>query len=1594
MKRFHILLLAALILAGSVFVLAQQQLPPGTKLWEFNTGGIVQSSAAVAADGTVYIGSDSGRFFAFDSRGKLKWNFAAGGNVIAAPAFGADGTICFGSTDGHFFALKSDGKVKWRVNTGSAIVSSAAVAVDGLVVFGSVSSNVFGVLPDGTLKWVYQTDGNVISSPAIGADSTIYVGTMSGRLLALTPDGAKKWEFNAGEKINSSPAIGPDGTIYFGCFDGALYALRPDGKKKWAFETTGSIRSSPAVGPDGVIYFGSDDRRLYALNPDGTRKWAFATGYWIRSSPAVAADGTVYIGAYDNRLYALTRDGTKRWAFETQNYISSSPALATDGTVYFGGWDRNVYAVRGGAGLAESTWPKFRGGPLLAQFVAKFIPVPTPPPEPKPEPKPVAVVKPPEPVPVPKPVVPAPPAPPAPPRKVEVVTVPTPAPPVVAQPPEPKPAVPAPVPAPAPTPAPAPVPVPKIEVITVPLTTLPPAPAPAPVPEPLPVVTPAPAPTFEPAPSPAPVTVAKPRLVDIPIPETRPTPAPEPVPAAKSPVRRPVVSPTTPMPRALSPAVGTGFAPSLPRTPKFVPELDVEPLNPAPAPVPPPQPPVEIPAPKAPPVTVTPPAAAAPTPVSVTPPAALADSGKRLLIVNVIGHGKVQPPESDLMWVEVGRPLTLRAVADAGHVFGGWSGGVTDTADTIIVRLQSNLVLHATFLPSTAPAPVATEPKPLTVVPVPVPVPLPVEPPAPVMSRLELLTNGTGRVIPDLGGTMLEVGRSYSLTAVPAVGWQFAGWTGGLRAETPSLSFVMAPNLILQANFKSLEPAVAAVPVVEPKPVVPAPAPSPAPVPVPLVPEEVKPSVPVATGTPGQKRLLIVNVVGEGKVLPEEAAGLMWVEVGKPLTLKAVPDVGHVFEGWSGGLNESASTLVVRLQSNLVLHATFRPLTTPVPAPVVAVKPPTPAPVLAVLPVPPAPVPAPTPVPAQPSTVAQLNLTVIGEGNISPNLAGVPLAVGRTLTLIATPAPGFTFAGWTGTIATNTPRVQFTMQPGMALQANFTALPVPLPTPDTSRPVVAITAPEEGARLRDAVVTLRGTAADNVEVARVEFRVGDGAFKPAEGTTNWLGRFLPEPGTNTITVRAVDAAGNESAPVSRTFHQVQLSPLTISISGAGTVKPAMSGTLLEVGKSYTLTAEPAKDYVFAGWMDGINADNPKFTFVMQPDLVLEARFVPKSAAPKPVPAEIFSAAPAGGTNLVLTRPLAPEPAAKLPAAKPGKVAPARTVSNPGVYNGLFYATNGLAPATSGYFSLAVTASGGFTGKLAFADTTQNISGQFDEEGHALAAAPRSGRSTLTLALHLDPTNRSDTITGQVSDGTFTAQLQGDRQVFDGQGRVSPLAGRYTMIIPGLTNSTAGPGGDGFGTVIVDGSGGVKFSGELADGTMVKQEAFLSADGLWPLHLPLYGGKGALIGWVTLTNQATPDLFGMVHWFKPAVKQNKFYPEGFSTRLYAFGSRYTPPTTEVKISTKLMGLMRGGNVGQLVMDNIAVGVGSQPAEEKGNDQFTLSLAPATGQLAGKFLDPGTRKWVDFRGVLLQRQNWGAGYFLGGTQSGLVFVRAQD
>jgi hypothetical protein len=89
--------------------------------------------------------------------------------------------------------------------------------------------------------------------------------------------------------------------------------------------------------------------------------------------------------------------------------------------------------------------------------------------------------------------------------------------------------------------------------------------------------------------------------------------------------------------------------------------------------------------------------------------------------------------------------------------------------------------------------------------------------------------------------------------------------------------------------------------------------------------------------------------------------------------------------------------------------------------------------------------------------------------------------------------------------------------------------PAPPPTnPDTVAPALTILSPASTSVLTyAATISLRGTATDNVGVVEVTWSGSTGASGPAQGTSYWSTPDLPlREGTNTLTIRARDAAGN------------------------------------------------------------------------------------------------------------------------------------------------------------------------------------------------------------------------------------------------------------------------------------------------------------------------------------------------------------------------------------------------------------------------------------------------------------------------------------
>ena len=240
---------------------------------------------------------------------------------------------------------------------------------------------------------------------------------------------------------------------------------------------------------------------------------------------------------------------------------------------------------------------------------------------------------------------------------------------------------------------------------------------------------------------------------------------------------------------------------------------------------------------------------------------------------------------------------------------------------------------------------------------------------------LTVNTNGLGSITPALGGHILPLGTNYVLTATPTNGFTFANWTGSLFSTNAVLSFTMATNMSLTANFlDKTKPGIAITNLVTG--------------------QRVSNSVFTVRGTasdnwlvgsvqyqlnstgwtnasgtttwsamlnllPGTNvfqayavdgsgtrsltntvslqyvvtNLLLVSATGKGTLSPNYSNS--WLEIGRSYSMKATAGSGFAFTNWvvstnwAGGATTNNATVMFMMQSNLTLQVNFADVTKP-----------------------------------------------------------------------------------------------------------------------------------------------------------------------------------------------------------------------------------------------------------------------------------------------------------------------------------------------------------------------------------------------------------------------------------------------------------------------------------------------------------------------------------------------------------------------------------------------------------------------------------------------------------------------------------------
>ena len=213
----------------------------------------------------------------------------------------------------------------------------------------------------------------------------------------------------------------------------------------------------------------------------------------------------------------------------------------------------------------------------------------------------------------------------------------------------------------------------------------------------------------------------------------------------------------------------------------------------------------------------------------------------------------------------------------------------------------------------------------------------------------------------------------------------------------------------------------------------------------------------------------------------------------------------------------------------------------------------------------------------------------------------------------------------------------------------------------------------------------------------------------------------------------------------------------VLINGKGTASPYYNGKSLQIGHHYTITASPGNGWIFDDWTGTIFTNTATLNFIMQSNMLLQANFV---------------------TNVFLTYE--------------------------GTYRGLF-APEGSArgQTNSGSFLFTVTSKGAISGNLDLGGQTIPLSGKFDISGIAEIVSKRpNGEPSITTYMQLDPSLK--TVGGTVSNSVFTAQLNGNLDVFSSSDKATAYEGQYTLVIPGTNNPAAGPFGTGYVWVATEG----------------------------------------------------------------------------------------------------------------------------------------------------------------------------------------------
>lgn len=336
----------ALAPSGVVYCLDRRR---GSLRWKFDDDGRMRQtiSSPCLSGGRLYVGegmhgNDVCQMYYLDvESGRKLWQFVTGGHIESSPCI-ADGAVFFGSGDDGLYCLDAvSGKKRWQF-AGRWHIDVSPVVMDGRLYAGSGVSllhrttEIFCLdATSGKPLWRTPTELPVWGSPAVEG-SQVFFGTGNGRLTK-----------------SAEPPEKPAGAL--------VYADAATGRLRWTARLSDAVFGRSAVDAERV-YFGAREGRCHCLDRrDGRRLWQVDLGSPIVTRPALA-NGRLVVVASGGEIACLDAGSGKTvWTFDlvghtqTRPQLLSSPLLVQEGEekerrlLYFGAELKN--AIRSSAVL-------------------------------------------------------------------------------------------------------------------------------------------------------------------------------------------------------------------------------------------------------------------------------------------------------------------------------------------------------------------------------------------------------------------------------------------------------------------------------------------------------------------------------------------------------------------------------------------------------------------------------------------------------------------------------------------------------------------------------------------------------------------------------------------------------------------------------------------------------------------------------------------------------------------------------------------------------------------------------------------------------------------------------------------------------------------------------------------------------------------------------------------------------------------------------------------------------------------------------------------------------------------------------------------